>query len=99
MAGVKPKVYVETTVISYLIARTSWSVVVAGHQETTREWWRGAGERFDLVASQLVWNEASAGDAEAARQRLDVLTGLELLEVTQEASLLAHQLVGGGRCP
>jgi hypothetical protein len=50
----KPKVYVETSVISYLTARPSRDVVVAGHQQTTREWWRTCRDRFKLVASQLV---------------------------------------------
>jgi hypothetical protein len=62
----KPKVYIETTVVSYLTARPSRDVVIAGHQQITREWWTDAADRFELVASQLVVNEASSGDAGAA---------------------------------
>ncbi|MEA2690986.1 MAG: hypothetical protein QOJ16_373 [Acidobacteriota bacterium] len=95
----KPKVYIETTVVSYLTARASQDVVVAGHQQTTREWWRTCRERFDLVASQLVLGEAAAGDPEAARERLDVLAELSLLEVTAEASALARHLVESASIP
>ena len=66
----KPVVYVETSVVSYLTARQSRDVVVAAYQEITREWWRVAADRFDLVASALVVSEARAGDTEAARSRL-----------------------------
>jgi len=89
----KPKVYVETSVISYLTARPSRDVVVAGHQQTTREWWRTCRDRFELVASQIVLGEAAAGDPEAARERVAVLGELDLLAVTTEATTLARQLV------
>jgi predicted nucleic acid-binding protein len=95
----KPKVYVETTVISYLTARSSRDVVVAGHQQTTREWWRTCRERFELVASQLVLGEAAAGDPEAARERLLGLDELSLLEITEEALALARHLVESASIP
>ena len=37
----KPRVYVETSVVSYLTARPSRDVVIAARQVTTREWWEG----------------------------------------------------------
>lgn len=95
----KPRVYIETTVVSYLIARPSRDLVVAGHQQLTHDWWQSAGERFELVASQVVWAEASAGDVVAARQRLEALNSLDLLEVTAAASDLARQLVTSGAVP
>jgi hypothetical protein len=95
----KPKVYVETTVISYLTAWPSRDVVIAGYQQTTRDWWSDAGDRFELVASELVINEASAGDADAARDRLAALSAVTLLEATEEAENLAKQLIDSGAIP
>jgi len=52
-----PTVYIETTVIGYLTSRLREDPIVAGHQDTTRDWWQTAADRFDLVASELVVRE------------------------------------------
>jgi hypothetical protein len=36
----KANAYVETTVISYLTAQASRDIVVAAHQQITRDWWK-----------------------------------------------------------
>ena len=95
----KAKVYIETTVISYLTVRPNRDVVIAGHQKITRDWWQTCRKRFDVVASQLVVREASAGDSRAAQERLEKLATLTLLEVTEEAVLLAQELVSTGAVP
>ena len=87
-----PRVYLETSVVSYLAARPSRDVVVAGHQRTTLEWWR-ARNRFELVISQSVLDEAGAGDPELAQQRLSLLRDLPILDVTESAVALAESLV------
>ena len=95
----KAKVYIETSVISYLTARPSRDIVTAGHQQTTQDWWQIRRQTFEIVASQLVVQEASAGNPEAARARLDVLETIELLAVTEEALLLAQTLLETGPLP
>ena len=89
----KPRAYIETSVISYLTARTSADVIVAGHQHVTREWWKSAPATLALVASELVLQEASAGEETAARQRAGALEYLELLEITEDAIDLAEKLI------
>ena len=89
----KPVVYVETSVVSYLTARQSRDLVVAAYQEVTREWWRAASGRFDLVASELVVTEAGAGDADAASARLEVLKPVALLNITESSEALARRLL------
>ena len=66
----KPTACIETSVVSYLCARPSRDVVVAACQRVTRDGWRIASDRFDLVASALVVAEAGAGDAQAADKPL-----------------------------
>ena len=95
----KPKVYVETSVISYLTSRPSRDIVVAGHQRVTHDWWDSQRGRFQLVASELVLEEAGAGDADAAGARLNALDGLEILEVSESAVSLASELVEPGPLP
>jgi hypothetical protein len=95
----KPKVYVETTIISYLAARPSRDLIVAGHQQITHEWWQISRHNFAVVSSQLVAGEAGAGDPEAADARLAFLAGLTLVEITEEALTLAQRLLQAKAIP
>jgi hypothetical protein len=95
----KPKVYVETTVVSYLTAWLSRDVVMHGRQQVTREWWGKRAMEFDLYTSQLVIREASAGDPEAARERLQMIGTMTPLQVTPEAQTLAEQLLQAAALP
>lgn len=93
------RVYIETTFVSYLTARPSRDVVIAGHQQTTHEWWDTQRECYELCVSRLVLGEAAAGDPQAAQERLDVLKALILLETTAEALALAKELIQEGALP
>jgi predicted nucleic acid-binding protein len=96
---VKPKVYIETTVISYLAARPSHDLIIAAHQQVTQDWWEEHAPHFDLYISQQVLQEVAAGDAQAAERRLQTLEGLPLLEIRAEALILARALVAEGVVP
>ncbi|MGH8475821.1 MAG: type II toxin-antitoxin system VapC family toxin [Methylococcales bacterium] len=94
----KRKIYVETSVISYLTARPSKNVIEAGHQQSTYQFWDRRDE-FDLFASELVLTECAAGDPEAASKRLAALHGIKLLDVTSYSIELAKDLVTAGIVP
>jgi predicted nucleic acid-binding protein len=96
---VKPRVYIETSVIGYLTSSLQRDLEVAGHQYATREWWTTAFDRFDLFASQLVFQEASGGDPQAARGRVEALRRVKLLPTTSEAEILAQGLLLGHAVP
>ncbi len=89
----KQRVYIETSVVSYLTARPSRDLIDAARQELTREWWNERKEAFDLYISQFVLDEAGDGDADAARRRLLLLEEIPLLETTQEVVALGKALV------
>lgn len=93
------QVYIETTFVSYLTARPSRDVVVAGHQQTTHEWWDTQRHGYELCASQLVLQEAAAGEPQAAQERLEVLKPMTFLETTAEALALAKELIRAGALP
>src|SRR5437764_924619 len=93
------RVYVETTVVSYLTARPNRDVVIAGHQQTTHDWWDTRRASYELCISQLVLKEAGAGDAQAAQERLDVLKTMTLLETSDQALGLAKELIREGALP
>lgn len=94
-----PRVYVETSVISYLAARPSRDLITAARQQITHDWWQRRRPRFEVFVSQLVLDEARAGDPEAATRRGDLLAGLPLLDVTPEAVGLARRLTEAVRLP
>ncbi len=85
----RPTVYVETSVISYLTSRPSRDLVVAAHQELTREWWALARGNYDLVISSVVIEEISRGDKDAVAKRLAVIAGLPVLGADQAVASLA----------
>lgn len=95
----KPSVYIETSVVSYLTGRPSRDVIVAGRQALTVEWWDTRRSRFDLYVSALVVAEAEDGDPEAVRRRLAAMEGLPAVTISDEARTLARQLVHGGPMP
>jgi len=94
-----PRVYVETTVVSYLKARPSRDLIVAGHQQITRDWWDTRRTAYELCVSQLVFQEAGDGDPQAAQERLEVLATMTMLEIKEEAISLAEELVQAGALP
>ena len=89
----KPRVYLETTIPSYLTAWPSRDLVRAAHQQITRDWWDRRRAEFELYISQVVLRECQAGDVTAAAERLKILQDLPLLEQTEEATRLAQALV------
>jgi hypothetical protein len=86
-------VYVETSIVSYLASRASRDLITAAHQQVTQEWWRDRRPHFETFVSQLVLDEAAAGDREAASRRLELLRDLPLLEITPEIADLAAALI------
>ena len=93
------KVYIETTIVSYLTARPSRDLVIAAHQQITQEWWTNRRTDFDLYASQLVIQESSAGDSQMAQLRLVALDETLLLDVNREAVDLSRMLIRKGPIP
>lgn len=95
----KSSIYIETSVVSYLVARPSRDLIVAAHQQLTSDWWHGHSQNYDLFISQIVLDEARAGDAKVAAQRVAVLGQLPLLEINDDVIQLAENLVASYAVP
>jgi predicted nucleic acid-binding protein len=95
---VKAKVYIETSIVSYLVAARSQDLIQAAHQEATRQWWNRR-TRFELFVSRFVTAEARRGDAGAAARRLEALRGVSMLSVGRDVPALATALVRAGALP
>ena len=86
-------VYIETSIIGYLTARSTKNLVVAGNIETTRDWWQNRRNDFLLYISQVVLDEVAKGDTEIALKRLEIVNELPLVELNQAVRNLAAQFL------
>lgn len=92
-------VYIESSIISYLAARPSRDLVIAGHQAVTAEWWDNHRLRYDAYVSPLVVEEISAGDASAAEKRLSVVADIPSVSIAAGAESLASALLASNAVP
>ena len=92
-------VYLETTFISYLVARPSRDLRVAVHQQATQEWWANRRREFENCVSQVVIDEASAGDPAEVQKRLAIIGGLRALDVTADAESLTEAIIAARTLP
>ncbi len=92
-------VYLETTLISYLASRPSRDLLVAAHQQTTYEWWTDRRQNFECYVSQIVIDEASAGDPEEAKKRMEIISAFPVLEVPEAAEQLTSGILATGAIP
>ena len=95
----KPKVYLETSVISYLASKPSRDLIIAGHQQLTRDWWDQQSNKFQLYISGLVFEEVKAGDLDAANRRLELIATISMLELNQSVLEFTSDLIEKGIVP
>ena len=91
--------YIETSILSYATAWPSKNVQIAAIQEQARNWWSFERPKFELVTSQLTLDEAASGDPVAAKERLNLLDGVPIMPISQEAELLADRILAGHMMP
>lgn len=94
-----PRIYIETSVISYLTSRPSRDLIIAARQEITGEWWEKRGAAFEAVTSNLVLKEVAAGNPEAAMRRLVICQPLPKLSIEADCEELADRLIKTGAVP
>jgi len=95
----KKRVYIETTVVSYYTANVSRDLLIAGHQEATRELWPRLTAVYESYVSALVYTEAARGDVRQAELRLDAIKPFRMLDVDDEARGLAQAIIVGKGIP
>ncbi len=95
----KSRVYIETSIISYLTARPSNDIRSAARQNSTFDWWQKHSPEFDLYVSEYVLTEAAGGNPDAAEKRLEALNSLPVLEVTNKVREISQSLLREGALP
>ena len=89
----KPRIYVESSVISYAASRKSSNALTAYRQDLTQRWWSRASTMFALETSSIVQFEITAGDAVAAKKRLALFASLAVLPLHEEIATVAERLM------
>lgn len=92
-------VYIETSILGYLTARSTKNLILAANIEVTKDWWESRRSDFTLYVSQAVLKEIAQGDAEIAAQRLEKIRGFPLLELNQAVRDLAAQFLTRSNLP
>ena len=95
----KPKVYIESSVISYLASKPNRDVVIAARQAISHDWWENHRQRFELQISALVEEEISRGDELASKRRLKWVENVPNLTITDEAGEIADLLLKENAVP
>ncbi|MEO5334111.1 MAG: type II toxin-antitoxin system VapC family toxin [Magnetococcus sp. YQC-5] len=95
----KPRLYLETSIISYLAALPSRDLIVAAHQQITHEWWAERRDRYELFVSDLVIQEAQCGDPNAADRRMAIVNRLQCLSINEQVRFLAREIIRAGCLP
>ncbi len=96
---IKSTVYIETTVVSYLVARPSTEATLGARQRVTQQFWENYSDTLEFVVSDVVITEIRQGNEIAAQRRIDALAGLTVLELSPEAVILALELINAGAVP
>lgn len=85
----KPKVYVETSVVSYLVSHLSKAPLILGQQQVTKKWWHQVMDQYTPFTSEMVYTKAARGDSVMAEARLSALADIPLLEHDPQITSLA----------
>jgi hypothetical protein len=87
------RIYIESTIPSYLVARPARDLLQAARQQITKDWWDLTRTRHDLFASRLVMDEIAFGETAMANRRLNIMTQVTLLEATEEAAEVTRKIM------
>lgn len=92
-------VYLETTIVGHVAGRIRPDPETASRQRVTRAWWASAQSKYNLLISQVVLDECTKGDPQAAKERLELIDSLPLLDLTEEVHYLAKDHMVHGAVP
>ena len=93
------RVYIESTIPSYVVARPARDLLQAARQQLAKDWWELERKKHELFSSQLVLDEIAFGDKEMAARRLKTMRGVPLLRATDEVKELAAKILASGLLP
>src|SRR5438105_9783830 len=93
------RIYIESTIPSYVVARPARDLLQAARQQLTRDWWDLKREQHELFTSQVVLDEIAGGEAAMAKQRLALMGGIAVARATDEVEALTQSILDSGALP
>ena len=93
------RIYIESTIPSYVVARPARDLLQAARQQLTRDWWELKRDKHELFTGQLVLDEIAFGEPEMAKHRIELVSSLTLLESTEEAGKLTRSIMDSRLLP
>ena len=84
---------IETSVVNFLRENPSASPESVERQLITRRWWNRHRQRYELVTSQYVVDEANMGNPARAQERVRYLAGIPVVALSSEIDDLAAQIM------
>jgi hypothetical protein len=93
------RIYIESTIASYVVARPARDLLQAARQQLTKDWWDLRRARHELFTSQVVLDEIASGETAMAQKRLKTMSQIKLLDLTVEANALAKDILASGLLP
>ena len=85
----KETVYLESTVISYYTSKPSRDIIIYAHQQLTKDWWEASQKEYQFYVSEIVIEEISRGNKEEARKRLEFVSEIPVLDLTDDIERIA----------
>jgi len=93
------RIYVESTIPSYVVARPARDLLQAARQQISKDWWELKRQQHELFTSQIVLDEIASGETGMSKQRLETLAGIPVLRANEEAEKFTLQILGSGLLP
>ena len=75
--------YLESSVISYIVSEPSKDIIILSHQLLSRDWWKNAEKEYNLYISQPVISEISKGNKELAEKRINLIKDFPVLDFNE----------------
>lgn len=93
------RIYLESTIPSYVVARPDRDLLQAARQQMTKDWWDLKRHKHELFTSQIVLDEIASGERTMANRRLKIMAEVPVLDLTNDVEVLTGQILGSGLVP
>jgi len=93
------RIYIESTIPSYVAARPAHDLLQAARQQMTKDWWHLKCGQHELFTSQVTLDEIADGERAMAQRRLEIMAAVPVLDLTPDAATLTLRILASGLLP